>query len=66
MSLLEKFSEMCPAVRITDYLCFYALRTWDICNGRVVTEQIYVDNKVRVNTFYIRCDSKRKNVSSSL
>jgi hypothetical protein len=46
ISLLEKLSEACPEVCATDYVCFYALRQLDSFRHRVVTEQLYVKNKV--------------------
>ncbi|CAE7756939.1 pldA, partial [Symbiodinium microadriaticum] len=47
-SLLERFSDACPTVRVSDFLCFFALRTYDVCNECIVTEQIYVKNKILV------------------
>jgi hypothetical protein len=47
MSLLEHFVRECPNVDPSQYIDFFALRSWGVMNERVVSEQVYVTSKVR-------------------
>jgi phospholipase D1/2 len=35
-----------PAINISDYIDFYSLRNWGIINNKVISEQIYVHDKL--------------------
>jgi hypothetical protein len=47
VGLLQLFSSQCTlSVDPLDYICFYSLRAWDVLEGKVMTEEIYVRSKV--------------------
>lgn len=47
-SLLRQFQDAVPNVRVSDYLQFYSLRNWGVMRGEVVTDQIYVHDKLLI------------------
>lgn len=47
-SLVELLVKECPGVDPSQYIGFYCLRNWGVMNDKVVTEQIYVHDKVLI------------------
>eukprot|EP00602_Paraphysomonas_sp_CaronLab_P007254 CAMPEP_0185035158 /NCGR_PEP_ID=MMETSP1103-20130426/25973_1 /TAXON_ID=36769 /ORGANISM="Paraphysomonas bandaiensis, Strain Caron Lab Isolate" /LENGTH=1446 /DNA_ID=CAMNT_0027572105 /DNA_START=681 /DNA_END=5021 /DNA_ORIENTATION=+ len=45
-SLIESFMKRCPGVDPSDFIGFYCLRNWGVLNDKLVTEQIYVHDKI--------------------
>ena len=45
-SLVESLVRECPGVDPSQYIGFYCLKNWGVMNDKVVTEQIYVHDKV--------------------
>lgn len=43
---MELFVRECPNVDPFLYIGFFSLRTWGVMNEKVVTEQVYVHDKV--------------------
>lgn len=47
-SLIEDFKRRAPSVPVSDYIVFYSLRNWGVINETVVTDQIYVHDKLLI------------------
>jgi hypothetical protein len=46
VSLMELFLRECPNADPFQYIGFFSLRNWGVMNEKVVTEQVYVHDKV--------------------
>jgi phospholipase D1/2 len=38
----------CPGIQIDDYLSFFSLRNWGVINDQVVSEQVYIHDKLMI------------------
>lgn len=47
-SLLEQFKKRAPTAVVSDYISFFSLRNWGVLNGEVVSDQIYVHDKLLI------------------
>jgi phosphatidylserine/phosphatidylglycerophosphate/cardiolipin synthase-like enzyme len=47
-SLIQQVKKRCPGILLDDYLGFYSLRNWGIINSKIVTEQIYIHDKIMI------------------
>jgi phospholipase D1/2 len=45
-SMFTQLKFRAPAINISDYIDFFSLRNWGIINNKVVSEQIYVHDKL--------------------
>jgi len=45
-SMFNQLKFRAPAINISDYIDFYSLRNWGIINNKVISEQIYVHDKL--------------------
>ncbi len=46
--MIEEFKRRVPQAPVADYICFYSLRNWGVLNETVVTDQIYVHDKLLI------------------
>lgn len=47
-SIFEQLRKRAPGINVNDYIGFFCLRNWGVINKKVVTEQIYVHDKLLI------------------
>lgn len=47
-SMFATLRKRCPDINISDYLGFFSLRNWGVINNKVVSDQIYVHDKLLI------------------
>jgi phospholipase D1/2 len=47
-SLLQQLKKRAPGINVQDYINFYSLRNWGVINDKVVSDQIYVHDKLMI------------------
>lgn len=47
-SLYAQLTKKCPGIGIAKYIGFFSLRNWGVINNKVVSEQVYVHDKVLI------------------
>lgn len=47
-SLFRMLRDRAPAINISEYIGFFSLRNWGVINSKVVSEQIYIHDKLMI------------------
>jgi hypothetical protein len=47
-SLFAQLKKRAPGINVSDYIGFYSLRNWGVLNNKVVSDQIYVHDKLMI------------------
>jgi phosphatidylserine/phosphatidylglycerophosphate/cardiolipin synthase-like enzyme len=47
-SMFQQLRAIAPALSVNNYIGFFCLRNWGVINNKIVTEQIYVHDKVMI------------------
>ncbi len=47
-SMFALLSQRCPGIKISDYIGIFSLRNWGIVNNKVVSDQVYVHDKLLI------------------
>ncbi len=47
-SLLNQLKVRAPGINTSDYISFYSLRNWGVINNKIVSDQVYVHDKLMI------------------
>jgi phospholipase D1/2 len=47
-SMFAQLRARCPGIKIDDYIGFFSLRSWGVINNKVVSDQVYIHDKLLI------------------